>query len=707
MAANEVNSSGGDRYRWLEDVHGATALDWVRGHNAATTAAWTTGDEFARLRGSLQEVLDSADRIPRPAWRGEHLYNFWQDAARPRGVWRRTTLAAYREPEPAWEVLLDLDELARVEDENWVWQGVQLLQPTYDRCLIRLSRGGSDAAVIREFDLVDGSFVTGGDGFTVPEAKSTADWIDAEHIYVGTDFGPGSLTRSGYPRTIRQWRRGTPLSEAPVVFAGEMDDVNVSAVHDPTPGYVRDVAVRRTDFFRTRCYLRQADGGWAPIDVPDDAVIDLHRQWMLIELRSPWSTGGTSYPAGAVLVTALDEFLAGKRELAAVFEPTERTAYSYHAWTRDHLLLVTLTDVRSEVTVLSPGPDGWQRQTLRAGSGFDHTDVADTEPDNGDEFLLLTAGFTRPPTLLHGSVGGPVTTLKVEPAFFDAEQMTVRQFFARSADGTEVPYFLVAPPPTADAAPASGPTLMTGYGGFEVAWTPSYSGIIGRGWLSRGGSFVVANIRGGGEYGPRWHHAALRENRSRAYEDFAAVATDLVARGLSDPQRLGAYGGSNGGLLMGVMLTRYPELFGAIVAQVPLADMRRYHKLLAGASWMAEYGDPDDPTDWAFLREYSPYHNIRPGRPYPPALFLTSTRDDRVHPGHARKMVARLREHGYDVTYHENIEGGHSAAADNAQQAFKWALTLEFLWQRLAAQRQPPVGSRPAVRSGPGPDPAR
>ncbi|MFY1698852.1 prolyl oligopeptidase family serine peptidase [Solwaraspora sp. WMMA2101] len=689
MAEQDHDAAGDDDpYLWLEDVHGDAALDWVRASNAATTAAWTDDPGFGMLRDRIKQVLDSAEKIPDPTWRGEYLYNFWQDADHPRGVWRRATFAQYRAAQPDWEILLDLDELARVEGESWVWKGAQVLRPAYDRALITLSRGGSDAAVVREFDLTTRAFVP--DGFVVPQAKSSVCWIDVDHIYVGTDFGEGTLTTSGYPRTVRRWRRGTALADAPVAFAGETDDVTVSVIHDPTPGYERDLAVRRTEFFRSRTYLPRGDGEWEPLDVPDDAEIDLHRQWLLIELRSPWQAGDVTHPAGAVLVTPVDEFLAGKRELTTVFAPTEHTAFSYHAWTRNHLLLVTLTDVRSEITVLTPGDDGWQRRTLPDAGGFDHTDIADTEPDLGDEFLLDTSGFTRPPTLLHGSVDGPVRPVKTGPAFFDADAMTVRQFFAVSDDGTEVPYFLVTGAESAGSAgsgSAAGLTLMTGYGGFEISWTPAYSGVIGTGWLARGGSFVVANIRGGGEYGPRWHTAALRGERPRAYEDFAAVATDLVARGLTTPDRLGCYGGSNGGLLMGVMLTRYPELFGAVVGQVPLLDMRRYHKLLAGASWMAEYGDPDDPDDWAFLREYSPYQNVRPARAYPPSLFLTSTRDDRVHPGHARKMVARLREYGYDVTYHENIEGGHSAAADNGQAAFKWALLLEFVRRTLTGQR--------------------
>ncbi|MEO3747978.1 prolyl oligopeptidase family serine peptidase [Plantactinospora sp. B5E13] len=688
-----------DDFRWLEDLAGPAATDWVRARNAETLAGVADAPSFDELRTALRQVLDAADRVPYVYWDGGHLYNLWKDEAHPRGLWRRTTLEQYRRAEPQWQVLLDVDALAEAEGEPWTWQGAVVQHPEHRRCLVRLARGGADARVVREFDLESRTFVT--DGFVLPEAKSDVGWIDADHIYVGTDFGPGSLTASGYPRVVKRWRRGTPLAEATVVHQGRDGDVAVYAVHDPTPGFVRDFLGRRLDFFRREEFLRTGDGGLVRIDVPEDAETDVHREWLLIQLRSDWSVAGRTYPAGALLVTHLDRFLAGERDLTVVFAPTADTALSGHAWTRNHLIVSSLVDVRSRIEVLSPSPDGWRRAPLpvdeadrpagaaaaaageagglaEAAGERRHVAVVDTNPEYNDEYLLASTGFLEPTALHHGTVGAGVETLKREPTFFDAAGMEVRQLFARSADGTRVPYFVVSPP-----GHDGGPTLLTGYGGFEASWTPAYSGIIGRGWLARGGCYVVANIRGGGEYGPRWHRAALRENRPRAYEDFAAVATDLVARGFTVPARLGIEGGSNGGLLMGVMLTRCPELFGAVVARVPLLDMRRYHRLLAGASWMAEYGDPDDPADWEFLRRYSPYHNVRADRRYPPVLLVTSTRDDRVHPGHARKMAARLRRYGHDVSYYENVEGGHGAAADNAQLAFKWALMLTFLWRRL------------------------
>ena len=670
---------GDDRYLWLEDLDGAEAAGWVRERNAETVAALTAGPAFAARQAEIRQVLDADDRIPYPGWLGDHFYyDFWRDAAHPRGLWRRTTLGEYRRDEPEWDVLLDLDALAEQEGENWVWGGVATLPPDHQRCLVSLSRGGADAVLVREYDLGRRAFVP--DGFTIAEAKTDVCWIDADHIYVGTDLGPGSLTDSGYPRVVLRWRRGTPLAKAEAVYEASTEDVGAYGWHDPTPGFERDFVGRGLDFYRSEDFLLTGAGERVRIPVPEDADWGVHRDWLLVRPRTPWTLGDLTYPAGALLAIRFDAFLAGSRDLTVLFRPDHRTSLSGFAWTRNHLILTTLTDVRSRLEVLTPGETGWRREPLPGVPADEEGCLVETDPDLGDAYLVASEGFLQPAALRLGHIGGgTVETLKQAPAFFDTDGLSVRQFFATSADGTRVPYFVVG----ASAAPA-GPTLLYGYGGFEIPMTPGYGGIIGRGWLARGGTYVVANIRGGGEYGPQWHRAALRENRPRAFEDFAAVATDLVTRGITTPGQLGIEGGSNGGLLMGAMLTRYPALVGAVVAQVPLLDMRRYHRLLAGASWMAEYGDPDHAEDWAFLRKYSPYHNVRDGVRYPPVLFITSTRDDRVHPGHARKMTARLREHGHDVSYYENVEGGHGAAANNEQRAFVEALALEFLWQKLA-----------------------
>ncbi|MCE7009580.1 prolyl oligopeptidase family serine peptidase [Kibdelosporangium philippinense] len=666
-----------DPYLWLEEVTADDAMAWVRERNAETVAELTGSARFAELRDEIRAVFDADDRIPYIRRRGEYLYNFWQTPENPRGLWRRTTLDQYRLAEPDWELLLDVDALGESESENWVWDGAAVLRPEYRLALVNLSRGGADAAVVREFDLATREFVPG--GFELPEAKSFLRWIDADRVYVGTDFGPDSMTSSGYPRIVKEWRRGTPLSEAVTVFEGKPEDVSVYATHDPTPGYERDFVGRNIDFYRSERFLRGESGDLIRIEIPDDAEMGVEREWLLITLRSAWTVGDAAYPAGTLLATKFDDFLAGAREFDVLFEPDAHTSLTYHTWTKNHVIINTLHDVQSRIEVLTPGPDGWQRAPLAGVPAGALSEITDTDPDVSDEYFMNSSGYTEPATLRRGTVDGEPEILKQAPARFDASGIEVRQHFATSADGTKIPYFVVG-----KDDPAARPTLLSGYGGFEVSLTPSYLGHVGRAWLARGGTYVVANLRGGGEYGPDWHFQAVKENRHLVYEDFAAVAQDLIDRGITTPDRLGIQGGSNGGLLMGVMLTRYPQLFGAIVCQVPLLDMKRYHELLAGASWMAEYGDPRKPEEWAYIEPYSPYQNVKADAKYPPVLFATSTRDDRVHPGHARKMVARMREHGHDVRYYENIEGGHGAAADNEQLAFKWGLVFEFLWEKLS-----------------------
>ena len=670
-----------DPYLWLENIDGEDALNWVRERNDATVAAFS-GDDFRRMQADALEVLDTDTRIPYVRRRGQYLYNFWRDAANPRGLWRRTTLASYCTEDPDWDVIIDVDELARAEGENWVWAGADVIEPDHTLAMVALSRGGSDAAVQREFDMRTRAFVT--DGFVLPEAKSRTSWEDHDNLLVGTDFGPGSLTESGYPRIAKRWRRGQPLSAAETLFTGAATDVMVSAGVDRTPGYERIMIGRAIDFFNDETYQLRVDrspsaeptgGELVRIDAPTDASVSVHRDWLLIELRTDWHTGTADYTAGSLLAARYDEFLAGTAELSVVFEPDAHTCLHQYAWTRDRLVMVTLADVASRVEVVTPG--SWTRAPMPGIEDSTNTVIVATD-DTGDEVFLDSSGFLTPSTLLCGSVDGELAAIKRAPLFFDATGMEVAQHFATSDDGTRVPYFVVGRP---DSRP--GPTLLGGYGGFEVAQTPGYAGVLGRLWLSRGGTYVLANIRGGGEYGPGWHTQAMRSGRHKVAEDFAAVARDLVARGITTPAQLGAQGGSNGGLLMGIMLTKYPELFGALVCQVPLLDMKRFHLLLAGASWVAEYGDPDDPEEWAFISEYSPYQNISAEKRYPPLLMTTSTRDDRVHPGHARKMTAALEAAGHEVSYYENIEGGHAGAADNAQTAFKSALAFSFLQRML------------------------
>ncbi|MBV8350479.1 MAG: S9 family peptidase [Mycolicibacterium sp.] len=661
-----------DPFRWLEEITGEAALAWVRQHNDPTLAE-LSGDRFEQMRGEALDVLDTDARIPYVRRRGDHLYNFWRDAEHPRGLWRRTTLDEYRAEKPAWDVLIDVDALAAADDENWVWGGARVIEPEYTLALVSLSRGGSDAAVVREFDMRTRQFAA--DGFTLPEAKTQIDWEDENTVLVGTDFGPGSLTNSGYPRLVKRWRRGQPLDEAQVLFSGSPTDVIISASVDRTPGFQSTLVARAIDFFNDQVYELRS-GELIRIDAPTDATVSTHRQWLLIELRSDWYTAVNVYKAGSLLAADYDEFLSGTAELKMVFEPGAHTSLNHYAWTRDRLMMVTLADVASRVEVVTPG--SWDREAVTGIPAATNTVIVAAD-DTGEEIFLDSSGFDTPSRLLHGAAGGPLEQIKSAPTFFDATDLVVAQHFVTSDDGTSIPYFVVAHRDNHGPAP----TLLGGYGGFEVAQTPRYDGVLGRLWLARGGTYVLANIRGGGEYGPAWHTQAMRDGRHVVAEDFAAVASDLVTRGITTVEQLGAQGGSNGGLLMGIMLTQYPELFGALVCSVPLLDMRRFHLLLAGASWVAEYGNPDDPADWEFISKYSPYANISADRAYPPVLITTSTRDDRVHPGHARKMTAALEANGHRVRYFENIEGGHSGAADNAQIAFRSALIFEFLWRVL------------------------
>ena len=676
--ASETAGAPEDPYLWLEEVTDDTALAWVRARNEPTVAEF--GDaEFERMRGEALEVLDTDARIPYVVRRGEYLYNFWRDAANPRGLWRRTTLDSYRTDSPEWDVLIDVDELGRTDDVKWVWAGAGVIEPDHTRALVGLSRGGSDASIVREFDMATREFVA--DGFELHEAKSQVAWADPDTVLVGTDFGADSLTESGYPRVIKRWRRGTPLAAAETVFEGARSDVRVSASVDRTPGFERTFLGRALDFWNEEVYeLRGPE--LIRIDAPTDASVSIHREWILIELRTDWYIGNATYTAGSLLAADYDEFLSGTAELRVVFEPDQHTSLNHYAWTKDRLLIVTLADVASRVEIATPG--GWRREPV-AGIPSAANTVVVAADDTGDEFFLDSSGFVTPSRLMRGSGDTPLDPIKSAPAFFDSEKISVAQYFVASKDGTSIPYFVVRPNGP-DGRDGPSPTLLSGYGGFESANTPAYSGVLGRLWLARGGTYAVANIRGGGEYGPAWHTQAMREGRHKVAEDFAAVATDLVERGITTPEQLGARGGSNGGLLMGIMLTQYPEKFGALVCDVPLLDMRRYHLLLAGASWMAEYGDPDNPDDWKFISEYSPYQNISTDRDYPPVLMTTSTRDDRVHPGHARKMTAALEAAGQRVWYYENIEGGHAGAADNEQVAFKSALSFSFLWRILAGR---------------------
>lgn len=680
-----------DPYRWLEDVHGERALAWVRQRNLESQKALAEAPDFASLQTHLLDVLNAADRIPAITRRGPWLYNFWQDATHPRGVWRRATLESYRQADTDWDTVLDVDALGREENENWTWGGANCLAPAYRQCLLSLSRGGADAKVVREFDTVAKRFVK--DGFTLPEAKSTLAWIDENTVYVATDFGPGSLTDSGYPRIVKRWKRGVPLSESATVFEGERSDVAVSVWMDPTPGYERTVFRRALDFFRGHHFVLLG-GKLVKLQLPDDASITFMRDTLLMRTRSEFEAGGQRFAAGSLLQTDAAAYLRGERKMQALFTPTGTRSLAGFVLTRHHVIVDVMDNVASRL-------EQWHKR----GANFERSDIPAPFPGSlgiaslhdpsisddplADRYLVSYTDFLTPDSLLLATAGrSEREALKARRPLFDASGMRAEQRFATSKDGTRVPYFVVWP--RGARADGRNPTLLYGYGGFEISMTPWYSGGFGRAWFERGGVLVVANIRGGGEYGPAWHQAALKQHRQRAFDDFIAVAEDLIQHKITSPRHLGIEGGSNGGLLVGAVMVQQPELFNAVVCQVPLLDMRRYHQLLAGASWMAEYGNPDLPEEWAWIAPYSPYQNVREDASYPKVLFTTSTRDDRVHPGHARKMAARMLAQGHAVHYYENIEGGHGGAADNQQRAYLQALEFIYLWQQLAGEAAAP-----------------
>lgn len=668
-----------DKNQWLEDVSGEKALDWVKAQNKITRSKLDNDEGFIKLKADLQVVLDSKDRIPGIQKIGNAVYNFWTDADHPRGLWRKTSMAEYRKAQPKWETVLDVDALAKQENENWVYKGSSCRDPEADLCLIRLSRGGADAVTLREFNLAKKSFVK--DGFSLPESKMNVAWRDKNTLFVGTDFGPGSMTDSGYARIVKEWKRGTPISEAKTIFEGKKEDISVSAYRSYHGGISHDIVSRGITFYTSENFLIQGSK-LLKLAIPEKTGMSFFANQFIVTPNEAWTTGGKTYASGSVLAINFEAFLKGNREFTVLFEPSDTTSFTGADYTKNYVLVQSLNNVKSNLTEWKFSQGKWTSREVNLPT-MGAVGISALDADKTDEYLLSYSDYLTPSVYLLAKAGSDQReTLKSSPSFFDASPFVTEQKFATSKDGTQIPYFIVHRKDI--KLDGTNPTLLYGYGGFQISLTPSYSGALGKTWLEKGGVYVVANIRGGGEYGPRWHQAALKENRQRAYDDFAAVAQALIETKITTPRHLGAMGGSNGGLLAGVALTQYPELFNAIVSQVPLLDMQRYNKLLAGASWMGEYGNPDVPEEWEFIKKYSPYHNVNAEVSYPNVLFITSTRDDRVHPGHARKMAAKMMNQGHDkVWYYENIEGGHGGAANNAQRADMSAITYTFLWNNL------------------------
>jgi prolyl oligopeptidase len=687
LTAMPLGWADDDPYLWLEGVDDDKALDWVRAENKSTAERLKSGPLFDELYAEAKATLNAASRLPDVYQEEDWLYNFWRDEKNPRGLFRRTTLAEFANDEPEWEVVIDIDALSRKENKQWVFKGMSCLPEHPEHCLVRLSPGGGDAVVTREFNSVNKNFVE--DGFYLPLAKGSASWIDADTIFVSTNFGEGSMTESGYPRIVKRWKRGTPLSAAELVYEADRTSVSAVAFRLRSAGDDIDM-VRDGKTFWTSERYQLIDGERKHLDLPLSATVNGAFQGRLIfSLKEDWTRANTTYPQGAVLIadtTALHT--GGDGVIDMMIEPDDTTVVQSVATTDSSVLVTVLENVRGKIYRYNPGKEGnWGRTEVDFPDNGS-LEITSTDDASGN-FFARYESFTSPPSLYYvASKDWQPQKIKNQSPSFDGSRYQTEQYFATSADGTKIPYFVVLPKDV--TRDGNNPTHIFSYGGFRNALTPSYSGsyenlsgAYGKLWLDRGGVFVLANIRGGGEFGPAWHAAALKANRQRAFEDFEAVAEDLFKRKITSPEHLGIEGRSNGGLLVGATMTRRPDLYGAVICGVPLLDMKRYHKLLAGASWMAEYGDPDVPEEWAYIKEYSPYHNLSSGVDYPAVFFYTSTRDDRVHPGHARKMAARMKELGQEVWYYENMEGGHGGSSTNDQLAYRLALAYSHLWTQL------------------------
>ena len=664
-----------DKFIWLEEVESEKSLDWVESQNSKTIDVLKEHPEFQSIYDKNLKIYNSKDRIAYPSINGDYIYNFWQDGEHKRGIWRRTSLEEYLKKSPKWETILDLDILSKDEDEIWAYKGATFLYPTYDRCMINLSRGGSDAVEMREFDLKTKEFVK--DGFFLPEAKGSVSWIDKNSLIVNTNFGEGTTTTSGYPRIAKIWKRGTPLSEATILLEGEENDVAASGYTINTPEKQYIGFYRAVTFYTSQVFVME-NNKMIKLDIPEDASFDgIFKGQMLLELKSDWNVGGTNYKQGALVSIDYNKFLSGDRKFTVIYYPDEFSSLVSVQSTKNFLLLNKMTNVKSELYKYHLKDGKWINEKVKA-PDFGTIRVSATD-DFSDHYFFSFKNFLIPTSLYY--VSDKIEKIKSLPEYFDSSKFEVKQYEVASKDGTNIPYYLVYPKNM--MFDGTNPTLLNAYGGFEVSRLPFYSGTIGSSWLEKGGVYVLANIRGGGEFGPKWHQAGLKENRQRVYDDFFAVSEDLIKRKITSPEHLGIMGGSNGGLLVGVAYTQRPDLYNAVLCQVPLLDMKRYNKLLAGASWMGEYGNPDIPEEWAYIKKYSPYQNLSESKNYPKVFFTTTTHDDRVHPGHARKMAAKMEDQNHDFFYFENTEGGHGSGVTNEQRAFSTSLQYTYLLKML------------------------
>ena len=680
-----VQLTNEDPFIWLEDVDGAEALEWVEERNKIVNT--TLFDHAAEKDKDIAKaIMDSPQKIPFAKRRGNYFYNLWKDEQNPKGIWRRTTETSYRSATPDWETLLDIDQLARTENEDWFIQRSKMNPECPDRAIIRLNRGGTDASVLREYDIKNKRFIPlEENGFFIEQSKSHTTWINPDELLVASTLEDNHKTKSGYPRIIKLWKRGTDLKNAPIIFEGDYNDVLVSPAYDRTSKQI--LFYRKTDFFQSEVYVYNADKT-SLIDLPKDATVSIDDGWLRIRLKGEASIGGKLYKAGTYLISKWQDYLSGQYQFEVIFEPTPRRILSYATYSAPYLALQILNDMACEIEIINLDKQDQPKQLLKIPEG-EQAYISPLDIEDGWEisdkqsseikFSLSHSGYLKPNSQAFLTPGKSPEPIKSLPHFFSTDGLTVTRHMATSIDGEQIPYMQIGP----KEKPPEAPVLLTGYGGFEISMLPTYSGTIGKLWLERGGTYVVANIRGGGEFGPPWHKAGRYADKKLAHDDFAHVAKDLIKRGVAKPENLACRGGSNGGLLVGAMLARYPELFGAIVCNVPLLDMKRYTKLPPGASWIAEYGDPEKPEEWDFIKTFSPYQMLVKDHTYPPMLFMTSRKDDRVHPGHARKMAAKMEMLGYSPLFYEPAEGGHAGAADSSQYAQNLAIMFSFLRKNI------------------------
>jgi len=680
LTTEKTNDTSDNRI-WMEEVEGEKALAWVRTENARTLAILETDPRFAKLQAEALDVVNATDKITYGRHRGGYVYNFWQDAESVRGLWRRAALGDYALGKPNWDVLIDFDALSNAEGENWVYKGVSCLEPLYEKCMVTMSRGGKDASVRREFDVTSKSFVKG--GFEVPEAKGGTVWLDEDTLLVATDWGGDTMTSSGYPFVVKQWQRGTPLETAKTVLTGDKDDVGVFPFRIELDGHGVMFASEADTFYDTTWWYLPNDADPVQLPVPSKTSFQAAFDGQaILSLEEAWQHDGTTWPKGAVVSFDLPAFMRSGMigKVSLVVMPDERSSIDSISATRSSLVIAMLENVTSKVFSYSFDGENWSAKQLDLPQ---NGNIGITSANaHSDVIFANMESFLRPDSLIMVNVpNNSSTIIQSLPERFDTSNLVVEQLEAISKDGTKIPYFVIRGKDT--KMDGTTPTILYGYGGFQVSLQPTYSGTLGKLWLENGGAYVLANIRGGGEFGPNWHQAGLKMKRQVIYDDFIAVAESLISSQLTSAKHLGIRGGSNGGLLMGVMYTQRPDLWNAVLSQVPLLDMMRFHKLLAGASWMGEYGNPDDPDEGAFLRSISPYHNVNPDTSYPTMFLMTSTKDDRVHPGHARKMGKLLQDFDKPFLYYENIDGGHSAAANLKETARREALGYTFMMQQL------------------------